>query len=230
MEYRRRNLDKLITPRSPVPFAERTQHDDRVDLPGVISQQPKGSSPSFRRRAQILYPGSFGEFRDMGCRFRQPLSGRRFERETPFRLRSNPNRQIDEAPSRRAWGIEFPSDGFAGITKYRLETVQTQRLGRRSVMDRKRKTEILDPVRTTGDPRPLRMRVDSRRCRKGVHHARDEPDGCGRQPVEPGFQLFAGHVSCSRRSIRSTNAGFNSMPTHRLPRARAARSVVPAPA
>lgn len=48
----------------------------------------------------------------------------------------------------------------------------------------------------------------------------------GDKPVEPGHQLFADHASRSRRSIRATNAGFNSMPTHRLPRVWAAGSVV----
>ena len=38
------------------------------------------------------------------------------------------------------------------------------------------------------------------------------------------------HVHCILCSIRSTNEGLSSMPTHLLPRSRAANNVVPEPA
>ena len=52
----------------------------------------------------------------------------------------------------------------------------------------------------------------------------------GGKPIELCLKIVPRHVYCIRCSIKSTNEGLSSMPTHLLPRSRAANNVVPDPA
>ena len=72
--------------------------------------------------------------------------------------------------------------------------------------------------------------VRPRRIGKRIHHVRDKPDLRWRKLIELRLEFLKVHLASILRSIKSTNEGLSSMPTHRRPKLLPASKVVPDPA